>query len=242
MLANARMRLADPSVSDSCPEVEVYESLLPLAGARVLDIGCGDAQIARAIATTRPDASIVGLEADAIQHAINISSERPRTLTFGYGAAQAIPADDGAFDVVTLFKSLHHVPLESLDAALTEVRRVLRPGGLAYISEPVFAGELNEIVRIFHDEQELRREAFNATCRAVDRGMFELVEERFFLVPVAFRDFAEFERRVIGVTHTKHRLGRDQFEEVRARFLRHCAQDGARFLSPTRVDLLRRVS
>ena len=49
------------------------------------------------------------------------------------GAAPAvvedIPFPSGAFDLVLMLKSLHHVPLAHLDRALDEVARVLRPGG-----------------------------------------------------------------------------------------------------------------
>lgn len=43
------------------------------------------------------------------------------------GDAHALPFDDDAFDAVTLGFCLHHIP--EPDAVLTEVRRVLRPGG-----------------------------------------------------------------------------------------------------------------
>lgn len=39
-----------------------------------------------------------------------------------------------------------------MDQALAEVARVLRPGGYLYVSEPVYAGPLNEIVCLYNDE------------------------------------------------------------------------------------------
>ena len=68
-------------------------------------------------------------------------------LTFVAAGAQAIPFEAGRFDLALMLKSLHHVPLDLLDRALAEVHRVLRPGGLLYVSEPVFAGALNEVMR-----------------------------------------------------------------------------------------------
>ena len=57
---------------------------------------------------------------------------------------------------------------------MAEIHRVLKPDGLAYISEPVFAGEFNEIIRLFHDELAVREAAFAAVGRAVATGRFEL--------------------------------------------------------------------
>jgi SAM-dependent methyltransferase len=234
------MRLQDPSVRTVVPEAEIYRASLPLDDADILELGCGRAEHTRAIAERYPRARILALEVDRAQHEINVASSAPPNLRFEYGGAEAIPAANASFDVVMLFKSLHHVPGEHLDTALREVARVLRPGGLAYISEPVFAGEFNEIIRIFHDEERVRRNAFEAIRRAVACGLFELVEERFFLAPVQFRDFAEFERRQIGVTHTQHRLTPEQYARVRERFTRSAGPDGsARFEMPMRVDLLR---
>jgi SAM-dependent methyltransferase len=141
---------------------------------------------------------------------------------------------------VFLFKSLHHVPTALLHQAFAEMRRVLKPGGLLYISEPIFGGDYNDILRLFHDEQAVRQAAFDATARAVDAGVFELVEQIFFLAPVRYRSFEEFERAVIGVTHTEHHLSAALHQQVRERFQSHMTEQGAAFEAPFRVDLLRR--
>ncbi len=53
-----------------------------------------------------------------------------------------------------------------MDAALAEIARVLVPGGWLYVSEPVFAGPFNELMRLFHDEQAVRAAALAALARA----------------------------------------------------------------------------
>lgn len=234
------MHLQGAGASPVCTDRSIYESCLPLASARILDLGCGKAEHARAIANAHPDARVTAMEVDVEQHASNCASERPGNLEFVYGGAERIPATDGAFDIVMMFKSLHHVPAPHLDQALAEVARVLRPGGYAYVSEPIFAGPLNGIMRIFHDEEAVRAKAFDAIVRAVDGGSFRLLEERFFSVPTHFRDFADFERKVLQVTHTRHRLDDAQLAQVRERFESHMSPEGATFAAPQRLDLLAR--
>ena len=234
------MQLRGPTDPVEQAESSIYESLLPLAHARILELGCGRAEATRAIALRHPDARITAMEVDHVQHAINLATRDLPNVDYVEGAAQAIPALNASFDIVLMFKSLHHVPGDLLDRALDEIRRVLVPGGLAYVSEPVFAGAYNDVVRIFHDEERVRLAAFEALQRAVASRQFELVCERFFAAPVKFDSFAEFERRVIGVTHTQHRLTPAQLDATHAAFARHAGVDGARFRQPMRVDLLRK--
>ena len=239
-MKTAAMRHADPDCSRFVLEIDVIAERLPLAGARVLDLGCGAAAMTRLIAERFPVAEIVATDVDAIQHARNLAAAPVEHVTFRSGGAERIDAADASFDVVTMFKSLHHVPGELLDAALAEIARVLRPRGLAWLSEPVYAGEFNDVTRLFHDEREVRAAAFAAIQRAVAHGALELVEELFFLTPNRFRDFAEFEQRVIRATHTEHHLDDAQYARVRDAFSAHLGPDGVTFRMPMRVDLLRR--
>jgi hypothetical protein len=93
----------------------------------------------------------------------------------------------------------------------------------------VFAGALNEVMRLFHDEEVARAAALAALQRAVASGRVEQVSETFFDVPVHYRDFAEFEQRMIGVTYLDHRLDDSTLAAVRARFEPHMTADGAHF-------------
>ena len=112
--------------------------------------------------------------------------------------------------------------------------------GLLYVCEPVFAGALNEVMRLFHDEERVRAAALQAVQRAVASGAWEQGTEQQFEMPVHFRDFAEFEQRLIGVTFLEHRLDAATLGAVRARFEPHLAVDGAHFVRPMRVNLLRK--
>jgi len=220
-------------------ELSVLADLVPLAGQDIIELGCGAARLARQLLDRYHDAQVTGLEVDARQHAKNLAAPRER-LRFVAAGAEAIPFPDASFDLALMLKSLHHVPMASMARALGEVARVLRPGGHLYSSEPVYAGALNEIVRLFNDECTVRAAAQAALDEALRTGAWEQVAERRFEMPVSYRDFADFEQRMMRPTFADHRIDDAKLAEVRAVFEPHCGPDGARFTRPMLVRLLRR--
>jgi ubiquinone/menaquinone biosynthesis C-methylase UbiE len=230
--------MSAPLVSD---ELELLQSLVDLPQhPRIIELGCGAAHLSRKLLQRFPACSVTGLEVDERQMAKNRQRPQER-LVFVQAGAQAIPFDDGSFDLALMLKSLHHVPLDLMDQALGQVHRVLRPQGLLYVSEPVFAGALNEVMRLFHDEEKVRAAALGALQRAVACGAWEQVAEVHFEMPVHYRDFAEFEQRMIGATFVEHKLDAATLAAVRARFEPHMTADGAPFVRPMRINLLRRL-
>jgi SAM-dependent methyltransferase len=234
------MKIAAEQIDVNCPETDIYHRLLSLDHKNILELGCGSAEITRDIATSGVDRKITALEVDEIAYEKARQITDLPNVTFGLAGAQDIPLEDGSVDVVFMFKSLHHVPLELMDQSMREIRRVLKPGGLVYISEPVFTGDFNEILRLFHDERAVREAAFNTVKKAVDEGLFVLVDETFFNSPMKFDSFEDFENRVLNVTHTNHALDDEVYQQVKHRFAQHLGDDGAHFLMPIRVDLLQR--
>jgi ubiquinone/menaquinone biosynthesis C-methylase UbiE len=220
-------------------ELSVLADLVPLAGQDIIELGCGAARLARQLLDRYHDAQVTGLEVDARQHAKNLAAPRER-LRFVAAGAEAIPFPDASFDLALMLKSLHHVPMASMARALGEVARVLRPGGHLYSSEPVYAGALNEIVRLFNDEGTVRAAAQAALDEALRTGAWEQVAERRFEMPVSYRDFADFEQRMMRPTFADHRIDDAKLAEVRAVFEPHCGPDGARFTRPMLVRLLLR--
>ena len=236
------MQLTHPEINRSCQEEAIYEEMLALDGASILELGCGKANHTRKIAASHPNATILAAEVDATQHAKNLASERPANLRFADFGAQAIPLADASIDIVMMFKSLHHVPGALLDQALGEICRVLKPGAYLYLSEPVFAGPFNDMVRVFNDEEAVRKAAFEAACRAVQTGLFRFCEEQFFLVPVHYRDFDEFEKAHFYATHSERHVSEAQRAEVERLFRQHLGPGGVHLSQQMRVDLLRKPS
>ncbi len=221
-------------------EMKVITRMLELEGAAILELGCGGAEKTRAIAERFEVASITAAEIDPVQHEKNLASGGPPGVSFRSYGAEDIPENDASFDIVMMFKSLHHVPVDSMDKALREISRVLVPGGCLYVSEPVFEGPFNEIMRLFHDEELVRREAFHAMVRAVEEGVFELVEEYFFRTVIRLESFEQYKAGILSVTHSRHELDDETLAEVERRFLQHETEQGFVFEIPNRVDLLRK--
>ena len=236
----ARMQLMHPNITRTCKEVEIYESLLRLDGAKVLELGCGKADHTRTIAQAHPSANITAAEVDKIQHAKNLAAEPLANLAFADFGAESIPLADASIDLVMMFRSLHHVPHERMDDAFREIRRVLRPGGLAYISEPVYAGAFNEMSRIYNDEEKVRKAAFDSVCRAVDNGLLELVSQTYFLNPVKYKNFAEFAKKHFVITHQERNVTDEQAAAIERLFNMHLGPDGVKLTQPMRIDLLRK--
>ena len=234
------MKIADPSQTDVLNEVRLMLDELPFDGASVLELGCGKAEKTRTLAESGRCKEIVALEVDTIQHARNLAIDDLPHVSFRQGGAQDIPLPDASIDIVIMFKSLHHVPMADMDRAFGEIARVLKPGGLAWISEPVFAGDLNEIMRLFNDEKIVREAAFAALGKAVERGPLTSVRQYFFNTRSQFDDFSAFERRMIQVTHSDYTLSPEIYAQVREKFAAHLTPEGATFFNPQRVDLLRK--
>ncbi len=227
---------ADTIVHD---ELELLAGLVPLARARLIELGCGAARLARALLARHAGTTLVGLEVDETQHAKNLAAAPQAGLSFARGGAQAIPFPDASFDGALMLKSLHHVPLAAMAQALDETARVLRPKGWLYVSEPVFAGELNELIRMFNDERDVRAAAQAALDTAIGGGRWEQAAEVRFSMPARFRDFAEFEQQVMRPSFADHRIDDAMLAAVRERFAPHLGPDGAAFMRPMHVRLLR---
>jgi len=225
-------------ISLTCVESEIYNRILSLDDKRILELGCGTAELTRSIASLGRNRMITALETDKQQHNKNLQITDLSNVSFRLGGAENIPLEDKSQDIVFMFKSLHHVSEDKLDMAMQEIHRVLVPGGKAYISEPLFMGNYNDIIRIFHDEQQVRQSAFNAIERSIDTGLFTLLDEIFFNSTVSFSDFATFEDKVLNVTHSDHQLSDAKYREVKTRFEQQLDETGAHFTAPMRVDLL----
>lgn len=108
---------------------EYVQQIIPLALEElagkdvVLDVGCGDGQIARALAAI--GATVLGI--DPTQMHIDIANERAGGPTYQLGSATSLPVGDATQDAVVACLVFEHI--DEVDAAIAEVARVLKLGG-----------------------------------------------------------------------------------------------------------------
>jgi len=120
---------------------EYVEQILPLAAhhlrgvRRVLDVGCGEGQIARLAAGVGGTDLAVGVDPTPAQ--IAEAAKRGGGVHVARSAADGLPFASGAFDAVVACLVFEHI--QALDAAIAEVGRVLAPGGrfLFFLNHPL---------------------------------------------------------------------------------------------------------
>jgi ubiquinone/menaquinone biosynthesis C-methylase UbiE len=118
------------------PLAELFLRYIKLQkGQRVLDVACGTGVVARRVAPELgPAGSIVGIDLNAnmLEVAACNAPVAEATIEWRQGDATALPCSDGEFDVVLCQQGLQFIP--DRNAALGEMRRVLKPGGLVGLS------------------------------------------------------------------------------------------------------------
>lgn len=217
---------------------EVIEGTLQLADAVVVDVGCGDGSLARLLA--RSGAHVTGVDVSATL--LERARAAPAVADERYMEARAedLPLEPASADIVVFFNSLHHVDVDGMSTALREAARVLKPGGVLYVAEPLAEGPHFETMKLVHDETEVRRRAYEAFETAED--LFETVSEIVHVNPMRIDSFDAFRNRIVSINPETRSLVDSHAERLRSDFERLGRQtdEGWVFDQPMRVNIFRK--
>ena len=210
----------------------LLETVGSVAGLRIVDIGCGEGQLARALA--KLGAQVTGY--DPFIAPTELIAHGDGSYRLVRATADAIPAPDHQADLVLFVFSLHHVPAAKLEAALAEARRLLRPSGRLYVAEPLAQGPHQYVMELFHDETQVRKAAAEALARFA-RPHFATARTLTYFDRREFADFDSFaERMIANMRFNGYSREAVLAPAVRSRFAEMRAKTAGRFDQPVRID------
>ena len=134
-------RIYDPLIRATTQERRFRERVLARAelapDQRVLDLGCGTGTLAVLVKRAEPAAEVLGVDPDReiLIRAREKADEASASVRFEVGSGSELPYADDSFDTVLSTLVLHHLTPEERRAALTEVNRILKPGGRFVVAE-----------------------------------------------------------------------------------------------------------
>jgi len=220
--------------------VAVLFDHLPLEGATVLDLGCGNGWVAHALSV--PTEHMIGLDPSLAQIGLATKPTPAANERYVCALGEALPFDDAGFDIVLLFNSFHHILISNQERALVECARVMKKGGLLYIQEPVASGPAYELCRPLDDEAELYARAFDAIVAVTAGGYFVQVLEEWFTIDYRYDDFEAFCEEMTCVKSDRSRRLDQLQTSLESDFFRLGRKESDRwhFAQVQRVNLLKK--
>lgn len=220
-----------------CTDLDVIDRCLSVSDQFLIDAGCGNMHLSKALAAR--GAHVLAIDPDAQQAKINQAADIVTNVGFAQTGADQIPVENASVDGILFPYSLHHVPAELYQAVFSECLRVLKPDGYLYIMEPVASGDLNEVMRLFHEEGPVRA----AAQRAIDSlavphfGQVDVIE---YSTPIKYESWEHYADRYVGKTFNNDYTEADvRANHVREKFLAVGEAKQFEFESPMRVTWLR---
>jgi SAM-dependent methyltransferase len=155
-----------------------------IQGKTVLDLGCGSGE--NIVPLAKRGANVIGIDisSELIQLAGQRLSGYGLAATLREGSAYATGLPDQSVDVVFSMALLHHLDLPT---ARNEIYRILRPGGLFILREPIrFSRTMNSLRRLFPapkaDISDYEHPMTRAELASVMKG-FTVIAQRTFRLP-----------------------------------------------------------
>jgi SAM-dependent methyltransferase len=213
----------------------IRDSLSPIDGKRILDIGCGNGALAATLSSE--GAKVVGIDVEEI--AIESARRNAPLAKFRTSSASQLPFPDQVFDAAIFVNSLHHIDPPSMERALSEAGRVLKPGGHLIVIEPLPEGSFFEAFRSIEDETAVRLEGQSAIRRFTRPGLRHEKSVEFLRIET-FGDFDAFISRTTAADKSRLGIVEQKREPIRQAFGTNSTRDkngSYVFEQPFKVDI-----
>lgn len=193
-----------------------------------IEIGCGTGALTSAVLGSCDPSRIVGIDTSAALLQMAGSQIADPRVSFRQGDAQAIPEREGAFDVAVSGLLLNFIHDKA--AAVREMVRVVRPGGIVALYVWDYAGHM-QVMRHFFDAAialDPRAREYDdgikaPVCRPgplsalLARASLAEVEVRAIDIPTAFESFDDYWTPFLGGTGSAPKYCMSLNEEARTR-------------------------
>lgn len=222
---------------------EIAGGLLNLKDRAAADVGCGEGAFSLLLARGGADVTGIDVNEARLARAAEKARAEGLSITWRKARAEAMPFDDESLDLVAFSNSLHHIAPERIADALGEARRVLKPGGILYVMEPVAAGPWFEATRLFNDESAVRTRALDEV-RALEGHGFTPVAEITYAMARVIDSYEDWAADQSAQSDGRRRAFSERGEEIRARVLAAARREdgGLRFEQMFRVNCLRKTA
>jgi SAM-dependent methyltransferase len=176
------------------------------SGLEILEVGCGPGGMMEPLAE---HGRVHGI--DISHDAIRYCRHRgfPNVVT---GSGTDLPFADRSFDLVALFDAIEHIPDDR--GVLAEVRRVIRPGGVLFISVPAYQFLYSQNDRLVHHQRRYTRRQMDRLLREAGFVPRRLTYFNTFLFPLILPAvlLLKLKERLVGLprhqTNLSHEFNR----------------------------------
>ncbi len=183
---------------------------------RILDIGSGGGELS--LALSHKGAKVTGIECsrDQMKRAI---PHQGKDCNFIFSVGENLPFRDSWFDATVFFNSIHHIPEDSMEIAISEAISVTKSGGLVYVAEPLAEGACFELDSPVENETVVRAQAQQCLNKAMkSHSKFSKDAEERYLVYYDYQNFEEYKDEMLRFDRSR-RLRFEQLEALmRSRF------------------------